>query len=90
MKPSLEPSPSSPTAIGQRIAQLRANASPPLTQGDLAQLLGCEGESYAWISRIESGQDTRISTLRRIAVALGVGIDELILGKTLSGQGNEK
>lgn len=77
---------SSPTTIGQRIAALRAQANPPLTQGDLAQRLGCEGESYAWISRIESGQDTRLSTLRRIATALGVDLDELILGKQNGGK----
>lgn len=82
---------SSPTAIGQRIAALRAQANPPLRQEDLARLLGCEKtkpglRGHAWISRIESGQDTRLSTLRRIATALGVDLDELILGK----QGNQK
>lgn len=82
---------SSPTAIGQRIAALRAQANPPLRQEDLARLLGCEKtkpglRGHAWISRIESGQDTRLSTLRRIATALGVDLDELILGK----QGNGK
>jgi transcriptional regulator with XRE-family HTH domain len=60
--------------IGRRIRSIRAEKG--LSQYDLADLSGLERSTLA---RIELGEvDPRISTLRKIAKALGVEVGKLL------------
>lgn len=64
-----------PRLLGERIKALRVAQG--LTQQQLADKLGRHQTS---ITKIEAGtQDTSISDLYALAVALGVGIEELVL-----------
>jgi transcriptional regulator with XRE-family HTH domain len=64
--------------IGPNIKRWREAAG--ITQLDLAHKLGFTGsDAGAYISRVESGlQEPRVSTLSRIANALGVTLDDLL------------
>jgi transcriptional regulator with XRE-family HTH domain len=68
--------------IGPNIKRLREDAG--ITQLDLAHKLGFVGpEAGAYISRVESGLvEPRVSTLSRIAKALGASMDDLLHAST--------
>ena len=58
-----------------KLGKLRdVRLSKPLTQEELSKATGV---TEATISRIESGQEARISTARKLATALGVEVREL-------------
>lgn len=59
-----------------------------LTQLELAHVLGLKGDDAgAWISRLERGQySPRVSTLQRIATALGVPVEKLLVVKAEGGR----
>lgn len=86
--------------IGAHIRQARQSAG--LSQLSLAKAIGQMGDQRevrstgyggsSYISRLENGKfpEIRISTLQRIAAALGVGLDDLILSPGSNGQKNGK
>jgi len=59
--------------VGERIKQLRQERG--LTQLDLAERLGV---AQPVVCRFERGHDMRLSTLQRIAEALGVSMVDLL------------
>jgi len=65
--------------IGLNIKRARADAG--ITQLALAHKLGYTGEDAgAYVSRVEAGQQTpRVDTLSRIASALNVSLESLLL-----------
>lgn len=67
-----------PPTIGEKILYYRTKAK--VTQLRLAHLIGYTGDSAgAYISRLESNtQSPGLETLRKLAKALGVGIEKLI------------
>lgn len=87
--PHSPPTPT-PASIGRNIKAAREAAG--LSQLALAIRIGQCGDrrsecvsgfgGSSYISRLEKGvfQETRVSTLQRVAEALGVGVDRLLLG----------
>jgi DNA-binding XRE family transcriptional regulator len=57
-----------------KVKEVRENHEPPMTQQELAALAGL---SLRTIGYIEAGGDAKSSTLRSIAQALGVSVDQL-------------
>lgn len=70
-----------PNPIGENIRTARE--AKPMTQLALAHAIGWVGDDAgAQISRFESGaKEPRLSTLRRIAEALGVSLEKLLKTK---------
>jgi transcriptional regulator with XRE-family HTH domain len=65
-----------PTPLAGRLKSLRAAATPPLSQTDLAR---ASGVSLDAIQDLEQGRRLAptVATLRALAGALGVSVDEL-------------
>jgi transcriptional regulator with XRE-family HTH domain len=71
------PTPAAPPDLGHRLRQLRQKRG--LTQGQLAAAVGV---SRSAVAQWESGRAGQASLhLRRLADALGVQIDDLLLGE---------
>lgn len=71
---------SPPNIIGANIRAAREAHKPPMTQLALGHALGWTGpDAGAQISRFESGlKEPRISTLTKIAGALGIHVSHLL------------
>jgi transcriptional regulator with XRE-family HTH domain len=60
--------------VGRRIAELRKARG--LTQEQFSVELGT---SFQWVSQLEGGRNMTLHSLARIANALGVGLEELLV-----------
>lgn len=69
----------------QRLKELRE--SKPLTQGQLEMK---SGVAQGHISRLEEGKrkNAKISTIGKLATALGVPVSELVRAPTVNGRGD--